>query len=229
MKAFLVRSVVAVSVVGLAIACSSTKSADDDDDIVDTNDASTNDSSTSDGGGLIKTSCTGDERITFKIKSADSSAKYCSGHSGNDCAPLEFVTVKNPDGTPLGTLHRNCRTLCEDGCEQITCAAGCPVPSLIGEEGVTLLWDGTFFQEKESTCASGSNAGMHCTDTACAAAGSYIATLCAYPIDSETAADAGSSYEACMGVPSGAQPKCVDVSFTWPPEAGTVVEGVLAP
>lgn len=221
------RSLFAVSVVGLAVACSST-SANDPPIIIDPPVDASADSSTADSG-PIKTSCSGTERIEFKIKVPDGATKFCSGAGGTTCAPTEFVTVKKQDGTALGTLHRNCRTLCEDSCEPIACATGCPAPGVIGTDGAILLWDGTFFQEKESTCPSGRNAGMHCTDTTCVSAGAYVATMCAYPIDAALAADAGSSNDACMAVPAGAQPKCVDVPFTWPPAtAGETITGTIA-
>jgi hypothetical protein len=76
-------------------------------------------------------------------------------------------------------------------------------------DGLTSSWDGTMYVQ--STCGPTANA---CSDRQCAAAGSYIARMCAYPRVPTDASVVG----YCEAGPT---PNCVDVPFEYP-YAGTV-------
>jgi hypothetical protein len=137
----------------------------------------------------------------------DKSSDYCVGAN---CGS-SWVTVKSADGQALN-LSGGCQTTCQD-CQPIACSNLCIAPQEMKAEGESLSWDGSYFVQ--STCGQ----NYSCNNTACAAPGSYVATMCASPNDSGDAGVAG----FCSN--TGADPVCVDVAFEYPSD--TVVEGVI--
>ncbi len=151
-----------------------------------------------------------DGGITFTF-TADA-APVCAGSAINCNAFSAWLTLTGPAGAtvPMGNpTCIDCNT-CTGGCPPGPCDPPVPTQSLIG----TLGWDGTIYVA--STCGA---EGEACGATACAAAGHYVATMCAYP----AGADAGTGGSACeLQAPT---PHCVAVPFDWPLPSGATVVG----
>jgi hypothetical protein len=82
------------------------------------------------------------------------------------------------------------------------------------DEGERRTWSGVYYST--STCGGGSA----CVGPDCAAAGRYMARMCAYAEEM-----AGESPPFCTAV---ATPTCVSMDFDWPPPGGSsTVTGVI--
>jgi len=144
--------------------------------------------------------------VVFEIKSAPGT-QYCAGNACSD----DWFTVHPADGAATLNVQSGCRTDCAS-CTQKACPALCDPPSRVVSGGLRHGWDGTHFDD--GTCG----AGTSCTLPACAPAGRYIATMCAYK---EIALDSG----PCVGAEAAT---CVDVPFDWPPtNLGNTVQGIV--
>jgi hypothetical protein len=117
--------------------------------------------------------------------------RYCN--NGPSCEGGSLLTVIAADGRALARGNP-CAT-----------TGNCPQPQLITGPATT-SWDGSFVTSCQPTLVHD-----------CAAAGHYIARMCAYP-------DTATSGSACTPPASG-PPKCVDVPFDWP--TTTTVRGSL--
>jgi hypothetical protein len=143
--------------------------------------------------------------VTFRMRSA-SRSKYCVG--GPSTCSSTWLTVIGPDGREH-IVDRPCFANCSD-CQPIACPASCAPPTRMQPDGVQHPWDGTYYEQK--TCGP----GTACVASTCAAAGRYIARMCAYP-------DHGGTTTFCEPEST---PACVDVAFDWPAATG-IVEGIL--
>jgi hypothetical protein len=157
--------------------------------------------------------------VTFRMQVA-TGARYCMSR-------CEFwVSVFREDGGPLRRLSGlsereygcvircdSCRQICTDSGGGID--VGCPPRPLL-PEGETYVWDGAFW-EMTDRCSS----RFYCDDRFCAAAGRYVARMCA----NKTAPDAGSATPDAGSCEIEPTPTCVDVPFDYPPSAPVV--GVL--
>jgi len=160
--------------------------------------------------------CTGPERITFHLN-VPSDQIYCEGKEVT-CAPAQFITVNNADGSPVLLTPRPCVSTC-DKCEEMACPDICALPNAIAPTGIDFTWDGTY--QLHNSCGE---QRLNCLKSYCVEPGSYVAHMCAF---GSGTSDAGSDgIPACSG--PGEAAKCVDVPFTWPPEAGAVITGTIA-
>lgn len=147
--------------------------------------------------------------IDFVLHAAPGYAsQYCVG-APNTCSAA-WLELETADGAPV-VIDEPCLASCDD-CAPVGCPASCPMPSHLGESGVTRRWDGTTFAL--STCG-----GASCQASACAPAGRYAAKMCVYA-EAQGAASSG----ACSPTDT---PTCATVGFDWPPrDAGAAtVEG----
>jgi hypothetical protein len=111
------------------------------------------------------------------------------------------VTVRTAAGADV-PITWPCITTCAD-CAPVACKMSCLAPQPLAVGGVTQTWDGSLYPP--STCG----AAVTCVNKSCAAAGQYIAKMCAYP---KTGADAA-TIGTCESDPT---PVCVEVPFTYP-------------
>jgi hypothetical protein len=134
----------------------------------------------------------------------------CLGGGGvNAGGPPDWLTIATPDGESVEFLPVFVPCSACDTCQQsASCEQGCAIahPAL-GPEALT--WSG------ETYPLSHCNGGPTCMTSACAAAGTYTATMCLRL----PAADGG----------QGSEMTCKTLSFTWPPPQGDVGPVALPP
>jgi len=125
------------------------------------------------------------------------------------------IAVLTESGAPLPTTTGWCPTLCSDQCVVPPCPLiPCGVVDGAAVTGFQMVWDGAFYQA--STCGG----GLGCIQPRFAAAGRYVANMCATP-GTVTLKDTGA--RACT--PSG-PPECIEAPFVFP---GPEVRATLSP
>jgi hypothetical protein len=167
------------------------------------------------GGGTAAGECSGDP-ITFKLLVAPGdSTNYCVATTSYTCGLGSWLSVRNAAGTYLPQAVGACIGSC-DPCSEVACSNLCVEPERIGSDGVTGIFDGSYFVSK--TCGSGTS----CADPACAPPGNYVAELCG-------AVDTGTLEPVCSNVSVGSAQACVEVPFTWPPaSSGTLLQATIS-
>lgn len=135
---------------------------------------------------------------------------YCLGGPGS-CSS-EWLSIRAKVGGASFPINRPCEAQCSV-CQPVGCPALCAAPTSLGSGGAMRTWDGTYYAP--GTCG----AAVSCYEPACVPAGTYVVTMCGYAEQS-----GGNAPPICNPVLTST---CADVEFSWPPPAGTIVQGTL--
>ena len=153
------------------------------------------------------------DTITLRLVVA-ANKSYCDMTSG--CSGPVHITILDAAGATLDVSTPECATICSTSCRPLLCPEiACLAPHGVAFTGTDLTWDGTVYTM--STCGS----GTACYAPKKAAAGRYVARMCATP-GTVTTSDAGVFESKCTA--TGAQ-QCIDVPFDLP--GPTPVQGKL--
>ncbi len=153
--------------------------------------------------------------VTLKVE-VPPNKPFCDQVAACDVSPVH-ITILDGNGEALTLTRPSCTVLCGTACQSAICPlknALCTAPHAGPFTGTQLDWDGTYFTM--STCGQ----GTRCYAPHVAAAGQYVARMCATP-GTSSPPDGGFN-STCVA--SGAE-ICVDVPFQYP--SSTPVVGLL--